>query len=306
MKGAKIIKKSFVYRPEGKYGWDNNSMLTPQPFLKDEETIRVFASIRDEEGRGRIGFVDVSAQNPSEILKVSEKPVIDLGEPGMFDDNGVLLGDLIRVGDEVYMYYVGFEIPMKAKHTCYTGLAISKDNGDTFERFSPAPVMDRSEEGLFGRAIHTIIQENGIFRTWYAVVFGWKYINGKPFPKYNIRYSESTDGKHFPNEGKLIIDCADGEYRIGRPKVRRISGGYEMRFTYDTDDKRYISGYAESVDGINWVRNDKKSFLEQGTSGWDIESVYPAIVETKYGKYMFYNGERAGATGFGYAEVIDG
>lgn len=306
MRGAKIIKKCFVYCPKGEFGWDDNSMMTPQPFLINDETIRIFGCIRDKEGRGRIGYVDVAAKNPSRIIKIAEKPVIDIGSPGMFDDNGVLLGDIIRVGQEVYMYYVGFEIPMKAKHTCYTGLAISQDNGNTFNRYSVAPVLDRSEEGLFGRAIHTVLYEDGVFRVWYAVVYGWKYINGKPYPRYNIRYTESKDGKHFPAEGKLIIDCAVGEYRIGRPKVRKINDGYEMRFTYDTDDKRYISGYAESYDGINWIRDDDKSRLEQGTKGWDVESVYPAIIETKYGTYMFYNGERAGATGFGYAEVIDG
>ncbi len=306
MIGAKINKKGFIYKPCGKNSWDDNSMLTPQPFLINDDVIRIYASIRDKEGIGRIGYIDVCAKNPSEVLNVAKKPVIDIGRPGMFDDNGVLLGDLIRVGNEIRMYYVGFELVKKVKHTCYTGLAISKDNGDTFERYSEAPVLDRSEEGLFGRCIHTIIEENGIFKVWYAVVFDWKYFNNKPYPVYNIRYTESSNGIIFPTKGKLIVDCDEGEYRIGRPKVRKIVGGYEMRFTYDTNDKKYISGYAESVDGISWIRDDKKSQLEQGVSGWDIESCYPAILSTKYGTYMFYNGHRTGESGVGYAEVIDG
>lgn len=304
----KINKKGLIYAPSGVNSWDDNSMHTPQPFLINDEIIRIYACIRDKEGIGRIGYIDVEAKNPKNIVKTPKEPVLDIGRPGMFDDNGLLLGDLIRVEDKIYMYYVGFELVKKAKHTCYTGLAISTDNGETFTRYSEAPVMDRSEEGLFGRCIHTVIPENGVFRTWYAVVYGWEYFNDKPYPAYNIRYTESKDGIHFDTEGEVIVDCSDREYRIGRPKVRKLKDGkYEMRYTFDTYKKEYISGYAESQDGLNWTRYDKMAGLVKSEEGWDSEmACYPAIIETKYGTYMFYNGNGMGRTGVGYAEVIDG
>ena len=33
----------------------------------------------------------------------------------MFDDNGVILGYLIKVGNKIYMYYVGFQLVKKSK-----------------------------------------------------------------------------------------------------------------------------------------------------------------------------------------------
>lgn len=34
--------------------------------------------------------MDVDANNPSRILEVSERPVLDIGTPGSFDENGVV------------------------------------------------------------------------------------------------------------------------------------------------------------------------------------------------------------------------
>lgn len=284
-----------------------NSVLTPNPFLLNEETIRVYGSFRDDQGRGRIGYVDVAASNPNRVLNVSNRPVLDLGEDGMFDDNGLLLGDVLRVGEKVYMYYVGFQIPAKAKFIACSGLAVSLDGGDSFERVRKTPIGGRVPNAPFGRCIHSVIYENGIFRIWYSVIYGWEYIDGRPYPQYDIRYVESKDGIHLDDEeGVHCIGCRDNEYRIGRPRViKRGEGAYEMRYTFDTRDKEYICGIAFSEDGIHWRREDEKSGLVKSEVGWDSEmACYPVEIETKYGTYLFYDGNGMGATGFGYAKLV--
>ena len=106
-------KKGLVYTPPKDNSWKHNSALTPTAFLLGENIIRVYASFRDTQGIGRIGYVDVDANNPSNIIKISNKPVLDIGKDGMFDDNGVILGDIIRVENKIYMYYVGFQLVKK-------------------------------------------------------------------------------------------------------------------------------------------------------------------------------------------------
>jgi len=302
-----VVKKGFIYNVDERIDWAVNTFMCPTPFLINDEVIRVYGSCRDAEGRARIGYVDVEAKNPQNIIKVSAKPVLDLGEDGMFDDNGVILGDVIKVGDLYYMYYVGFQIPQKAKFIACSGLAISKD-GETFERYQKTPITDRTPNAPFGRCIHTVLQEGDIFKIWYAVIYGWEFINGKPYPRYNIRYMESKDGIHFPdNEGISCVTCKDNEYRIGRPRVvKRNDDLYEMRYTFDTRDKEYIAGFATSVDGVNWIRDDAKSGLVKSNEGWDSEmACYPVEIETKYGSYLFYDGNGMGTDGFGYAVLED-
>lgn len=301
-------KKGLVYTPPKNGSWRDNSALTPTAFVLNENVIRVYASFRDTLGIGRIGYVDVDANNPSHILKVSESPVLDIGKNGMFDDNGVILGDLIRRNDTIYMYYVGFQLVKKAKFLAYSGLAISEDNGETFHRYQKTPIMDRGDEALYIRAIHSVIYEDNKFKFWYATGNGWEKIDGIEFPQYDINYIESEDGIHFKEDGVKCIqnDTTNLEYRIGRPRTYKKDDNYIMNFTYGTTDGRYIAGQAISTDGIHWSRDDESLGIKLSKHGWDsIHLSYPSIVNVNNKTYMFYNGNNMGLDGFGYAELIE-
>ena len=299
------IKKGLIYKPEGKFGWDNNTVLTPTPFLLNKDTIRIYAGFRDESGASRIGYIDVKSDNPKEIIQVSKRPVLDVGKPGMFDDNGIILGDVVRHEDTIRLYYVGFQLVKQAKFLAYSGVAISHDNGETFTRYRRTPIMDRTDNALYIRAIHTVLYDEGVWKIWYSVGMGWEIINGQPYPQYDIRYVESKDGLNIQDEnGVHCIGVQNDEYRIGRPRVRKLPNGkYEMRYTFDTLTKQYTTGYAESSDGVNWTRMDEKTGITRSDSGWDSEMVcYPVILDTPETSYMFYSGNGMGHTGVGYAE----
>ena len=298
------IKKGRIFSPNGEHDWMQHSVLTPTPFLLDDDTIRIYAAFRDGKGKGRIGYVDLEARDPSIIRTISQAPVIELGRPGAFDDNGMLLGDVIRHQGQILMYYVGFQLVQQVKFLAFTGLAISADGGETFHRHSEAPILDRTANGLFIQAIHTVLVDNGVFHVWYATGTGWRTIDGIDYPEYHIRYTQSPDGIHFPDrEGLTCLTPAPNEYRIGRPRVRRVGLGYEMRFTFDTLDKQYMTRRAFSPDGISWTRDDEDD-IPRSLEGWDSREVsYPCVLETRYGTYMFYDGNGMGREGFGYAEL---
>jgi len=281
--------------------------LTPTPLLIDPETIRVYAGFRDEKGVSRIGYVDVDSQNPAIVKKVSENPALDVGQPGTFDDNGVILGDVLKVENKLFMYYVGFQLVEKVKFLAFTGLAVSIDGGNSFERLKKTPILDRSEEGLYIRAIHSVILEQGIWKAWYGVGSEWVLINAKFYPKYNIRYVESINGIDFEDKGELCITFNDNEYRIGRPRVYKYGNNYKMFYTKGTVKGEYMPGYAESKDGKKWLRKDELVGIELSKNGWDSESLcYPSLLRQGEKIYLFYNGNNMGKTGFGYAELEGG
>lgn len=297
------IKKGLIYNLTGESTWAKNTVLTPTPFLISDEVIRIFASFRDEFGRGRIGYIDVEASNPQKVLNVSSSPLLDLGKEGTFDDNGMLLGDILRDGNEIKMYYIGFQLVQNVKFLAYTGLAISTDNGSSFKRYLDVPIMDRKQNALYINAIHTVLKEDNIYKIWYSVGNGWEMIDGKLYPQYDIRYTESKDGIHFEDSvGIHCVGVEGDEYRIGRPRVIKKNDLYEMRYTFDTKNKEYIAGYATSRNGIEWERKDDCAGLYKSSTGWDSEMLcYPVEIETKYGNYIFYSGNGMGFTGVGYA-----
>jgi hypothetical protein len=296
-------KKGLVYAPDARMPWASNSALTPTPMLIDDDVIRVYAGFRDDCGVSRIGYVDLAASDPSRVLAVSERPVIDVGRPGTFDDNGVILGDVLRHGDEIRMYYVGFQLVDKVKFLAFTGLAVSRDEGRTFDRVYEAPVMDRSDEGLYIRAIHTAMFDEGRWKFWYGVGSDWSYIGGTPYPSYKTRYIESSDGLTFGRDGALCIDFVGDEYRIGRPRVQKVGDTYRMYYTVGTLRGTYLPGYAESPDGIHWTRMDDAVGIAPSTDGWDSRALsYTAPLTWRDREYLFYNGNDMGRSGFGFAE----
>jgi hypothetical protein len=295
-------KQGLIYGPDGTHAWAKHTALTPTPILVNSKTIRIYAGFRDDTGVSRIGYVDVDADDPSRVKFVSPKPVLEIGMPGTFDDNGVILGDIVQYRRQLYMYYVGFQLVQKVKFLAFTGLAKSSDGGESFEKFSAVPVLDRSQDSIFIRAVHSAMIENGKWKFWFASGSGWEVINNKAFPRYVIKYCESPDGIAFDQQSVLCIDTKWPEYRIGRPRVYKIDGGYRMIFTAGDVHGKYLPGYAESDDGIHWERKDSLLGLELSNSGWDSKTLcYPALITSGQNTYLFYNGNEMGKDGFGYA-----
>jgi len=299
----KFTKKGLIFCPQNIDVWRDNTFITPTPFLLNDSTIRIYGGFRDKEGASRIGFIDVDANDPSNIKSISEKPIIDLGDGGMFDDNGMILGSILKDDKDIKMYYVGFQLVKKAKFLAFSGLATSNDGGNTFVRSQETPILDRFKNERFIRAIHTVIKEENIYKIWYSQGDGWEVINGISYPKYSIMYTESKDGVNISNEIRIkCIDVENDEYRIGRPTVFKDDGIYKMFYTRDNLKKEYRAGYAESQDGINWVRKDDEFTLEKSSSGWDSEMIcYPVPLFFKDKIYIFYSGNGMGASGVGFA-----
>jgi len=298
----KFIKEGFIYCPNHDTSWMLDTFMTPHARLINENVIRLWGGTRDKDGVSRIVHIDVKADNPREIISVAKTPDLNVGMDGCFDDNGVILGDIVDVNSKLYMYYVGFQHVQKVKFYAFSGLAISSDNGDTFQRASEVPIMDRTNFGKFGRCIHTVLYEDNIFKCYYAIIHNWKVIHNIPYPVYNIWFTESKDGIHFSDrDTHLCIDTNDMEYRIGRPKVYHLENKYIMIYTRDFIRKDYVIGMAESYDGKTWERADERFIIPKSKEGWDSEmTCYPVLLPYKDRIYAFYNGNGMGKTGIGY------
>ena len=298
-------KRGLVYVPDGSMPWAQKYAFPPTPLRVDDDTIRIFLAFCDQNTIGRIASIDVSAKDPSRVLRVSPKPLLDIGEPGMFDENGILPTTVIRVGSELYMYYVGYQLGQKVRYFQFEGLAISRDDGQSFERYSRVPVIDRSDSEPLHRTSAFVMQDEGRFRMWYTAGGQWTVgAGGKALPIYNLRYIESPDGKEWPRSGTIAVDfVSDDEHALGRPWIVPDGDLWRMFFSSRTRSKDYRLGYAESTDrGRTWVRKDAEVGIDVSESGWDSQMIaYASVIEVDGTVYMFYNGNNCGATGFGYA-----
>ena len=70
--------------------------------------------------------------------------------------------------------------------------------------------------------------------------------------------------------------------------------------------KTYRIGHASSADGASWELSLDAMGLDVSSTGWDSEMVeYPYVFDHGDRRFMLYNGNGYGSTGFGMAELVE-
>lgn len=307
-------KKGLIYVPDGTLDWSLSHAQVPvAEYLKDENRIKIYFSTRDKNSRSRPGFIIVDADDPKKILEIGKQPILSLGEIGTFDDSGVMPSWIVdRGNNEKWLYYIGWNVRNTIPYHNSVGLAISKDGGQSFTKFSNGPLWERDYKEPHYSGTSCVLFDNGIWKNWYLSCTEWKVVNGKSEPRYHIKYAESLNGIDWVRNGDIAIDYLDlEEAGIVKASVIKENEKYCMWYSYRSfkdyrvnKENSYRIGYAESMDGIKWLRKDNSSGIVRSDDGWDSKMIeYPHVVSVKDKILMFYNGNGFGASGFGYAEL---
>ncbi|MBC7388824.1 MAG: hypothetical protein H7329_06420 [Opitutaceae bacterium] len=275
-----------------------------------EDRLRVYFSTRPEAGMTMTTFCDLDLNDLTKVIYVHDKPILDLGEPGCFDQFGIMPSSIIKKDGLVYLFYSGWARSVGVPYNNYTGIAISKDDGLTFKKMFQGPVLERTKFELFSATSPEVMYDGNSWHTWYCSGTNWHHIDGKFEHTYDIKYAKSLDGINWIQLNETVIFQKDEYEAITKPTVIAIDGTFHMWFCYrGTFDFRkvgetYSIGYASSSDLKNWKRDDAKSGIAVSESGWDSQMVaYPAVIKIKDDYFMFYNGNNFGTEGFGIAKL---
>ncbi len=303
-------KKGLIYSSDGSHSWNVSHAQVPTVDVINENTLRIYFSTRDNENKSRITFIEVDAKNPSIVTYVHDRTVLDLGKLGAFDDSGVMPSSIVNFNGLKYLYYTGWNLRKSVPYQNSIGIAVSDDEGLTFHRLGDGPVIGTilQEPYFFGTA--TTIIESGVWRMWYASCTKWEARGEFVEPFYHLKYASSQDGINWVRNGKVAVDYKnDSEGGIVRASVLHFDNKYSMWYCTrgawkyrDKSSQSYRIGYAESIDGIDWVRDDDEVGISLSEEGWDSEMMaYPCVIKINSMLYMFYNGNGFGRSGMGYA-----
>ena len=299
------VKKGLLLKPNKNISWMKSHVSVPVLENLDKDQYRIYFCSRDIKNRNQIGFADFDINFPEQTIKVHNSPVLSIGELGAFDDNGVTPSYIINIKGKKYLYYVGWNKGSTVRMHLYTGLAISEDGGYSFKRYARSPLLERIKIDPLLTATLSILYENNIYRMWYISGDRWFKVGKETFPEYNIKYAESNDGINWSRNGKICINYKDrNEHALARPFVLKENGIYKMWFSFKGEN--YKIGYAESIDGFEWIRKDEEIFFKKSKYNFDSQmQEYAFIVNHNNKKFMFYNGNEYGKDGIGYA-ILDG
>ena len=305
------IKLGKIYCAEN----DNEFMKTagraPVPRWIEGDIFEIYFASQDAEMRGRIFKLTINITNPTKVIEITTDPIVDMGNVGFFDDNGIIPSCILDHDNKVFLYTIGFSLKNKILFDASCGLAIREDDKTEFKKFK-GPIVDRGiDDPCFASSPYVIFDDSdNKFKMWYVSCDYWEDLhNGKYKHYYNVKYKESVDGIIWSQRSKVCIDYKNEyEYSISRPCVIKDGeNDYKMWYSYraqkNIDTNRM--GYAESKDGINWSRKDElMSQLDVSEEGWDSEMItYPYVFDHKGERYMLYNGNGYGNSGFGIAKL---
>jgi hypothetical protein len=291
-----------VYEPNG----DKTHASVPFVAEIHDDKATIMFSSRDEHQASSIFSLRLDL-NTLDISDCRSDPVLRPGGLGAFDDSGVMGCCILKDQWEYKLYYIGWNLGLTVPFRNSIGLAVSEDNHN-YQRKFLGPILDRTKSEPHFCASNCVLKEGDIYKIWYLSCTEWIHMPGaNPKHKYHIKYAESEDGIDWRREGIVAIDYRDEfEYAISVPRVLKDHEGYKMWFSSRGSDaeETYRVRYAESRDGITWQRKDSDVLLpvSNSKSDWDSEMIcYPFVFDYKEKRYMLYNGNGYGATGFGLA-----
>jgi hypothetical protein len=291
---------------------------SPQTLVFDD-FIRIYFSTRAVESSGmflsNIAYVDFS-KDLKRVIGVSNNTVIPLGELGTFDEHGIFPINPFKEGELILAYTCGWSRRASVSVETSIGIVYSDDNGNTFNRLGPGPILSSSinEPVLVGDGF--VRKYNNTYFMWY--IFGKNWIKSTesepPARVYKIAYATSLDGINWDKEEakQIVSDVIDENECQALPTVLEHNGIYHMVFCFRhasdfrTNPKRgYKLAYAYSKDLKNWIRDDAKLNFNLPDDGWDSRMMcYPHLFKVENQIYLLYNGNNFGKYGFGAAKLV--
>ncbi len=290
----------------------------PQALVFDE-FVRIYFSTRSidpENGKylSHIAYVDMDKRF-REVIGVSAHTVMPLGGLGCFDEHGIFPMNVLRDGRRILAYTCGWSRRVSVSVETGIGLAISEDNGTTFERFGYGPVMTTSPQEPYLVGDPFVKTIDGLFHMWYIFGTAWKvYEEGSaPDRTYKIGHAISRDGLDWLKEDgeQIVQDRVGPDECQALPTVIEIDGRYHILFCYrhssdfrSNSGRGYRIGHAYSDDLNSWIRDDGALPLEGTPGAWDSDmQCYPHLFECDAKICLLYNGNEFGRYGFGLAEL---
>lgn len=292
-----------IYLPpsEGRHPKLLSHAANPLPVHLADDVYRIFFSGRDHTNRSSVGAVDIDIIR-REIVQDHHQPFFQHGPEGSFFADGVSIGNCYTVNGVRYMLFMGWQA-LQGQH--WRGdvgrLIVNEDL--TLQSDSDTPFMGSDSTDMLSLSYPWVRQrEDGGYSMWYGSTTTWDAGNGEML--HVINTATSVDGHTWSREGLAVPYLLGIAQAYSRPTVSvNAHDGLEMWFSYRSGSgEKYRIGYATTDDGKHWRLDLEATGIDVATDGWDSEMIeYPFVFDHKGERYMLYNGNGYGKTGFGLA-----
>ncbi|MCW8276144.1 hypothetical protein IMF27_10950 [Pseudomonas sp. PCH199] len=277
----------------------------PLPVLLEGDIYRIYYSGRDIDNRSSVGAVDINIVT-RQVVQEHHAPIFEHGHEGSFFADGVSIGNCYCVDGVQYMLFMGWQNPAEGHWRGDIGrLIVNPDL--TLELESQAPFMGSDRADPISLSYPWVMQTaDGDYRMWYGSTASWDAGNGEML--HTLNHATSDDGHRWNRLGLAVPYIIGEAQAFSRPTVvGSMESGFEMWFSYRSGTgTSYRIGYARSNDGCVWRLCLSTVGIEVSENDWDSEMIeYPFVFIHNNQRYMLYNGNGYGKSGFGLAVLVD-
>ena len=115
-------KMGIIFDARGATRLAKSHTMVPCP-MRMSDRVRLYYTSCCEKC-GQTFFVDLDITDLTKVIGCSDGPVMDIGNAGTFDENGMICCSLVRLNNKkILMYYAGFELGAKIRYRLLSGLA---------------------------------------------------------------------------------------------------------------------------------------------------------------------------------------
>ncbi len=211
-----------------------------------------------------------------------------------------------------------------AVNHCNISYAESTD-GVSWTKYEGNPVLDANPSSWDEFAVETVAvlldddaPASERFKMWYA----GRTSETPGDPAYDIGYAWSTDGKAWTKHSAPVLvkgaaDDWDNHFLEG-PSVIKDGATFKMWYAAmdaiandQASDGKVCIGYAESTDGIVWVKHEGPVLVTGGSGTWDFVTVQdPCVLKVGASYCLWYGGKTSDVKNYGqrmgFASSSDG
>lgn len=293
----KKLGQIYNFKPIDKYLLSHAS--NPLAVHLKDDIYRVFFSGRCKENKSSVGYVDIDIIT-HKVISTCEQVAFKYGEEDSFYSHGVSIGNMYKVEDKNYIQFMAWQIRDGGHWRGDIGRLFVNNKFDTISLDPKEAFLSCDKEDEVSLSYSWVMYDEDIYKMWYGSTIDWTSANGEMI--HVIKYATSKDGEVWEKHGLAIPYELGVAQAFSRPTVIKDKSGYHMWFSYRSGDgTKYRIGCAYSIDGISWNRK-QDSGIDVSEGGWDSEMIcYPFVFDHKGKRYMLYNGNDYGKTGFGLA-----
>lgn len=268
------------------------------------DVFRIFYSGRDSANRSSVGAVDIDILRRT-VVRDHPLPACSHGGPDTCHSHGISIGCHYRTGGRHWMLFMGWQIPEDAHWRGDIGrLEIAADLN--LQPAETTAFMARDTTDPVSLSYPWVLHRQGLWHMWYGSTVTWDAGNGEML--HVLRHATSADGMAWTRHGQAVPHALGVAQAFSRPTVAETAdGGLAMWFSYRSGTgQSYRIGHASSKDGFTWDLALEEAGIDVSDSGWDSQMLcYPFVFDHRGQRFMLYNGNGYGQSGFGLA-VLDG